>query len=121
MTPKAKRIAFLTEWIAGKRKEISALGSGVRSSADSCDEALALSSIREAQAEIEVLQDLSDDTARVETLTAGTVEDLHRRVAYTVESAAYSGHVPCRETFTHIKGQHRATIQFREASNVGSI
>lgn len=125
MTPKARRIDFLTKWAARRRADNAELdrlyGNGVRPSYVSCDEALNQVAAEQAEAEIKALEPLSDDTAKVVTITSTSADRLAQRVEEEIRQSGYLGLQVWREVFTSNPGVYTATIQFREASDVGSV
>lgn len=125
MTPKQRRIDFLNRLVArmldANADLVRQYGSGVRPGWVSCDEALNLTSAQQAEAEIKALEPLSDDTAKVVTITSHSAERLAQRVEEEIRQSGYLGLQVRRETFTRINGVFTATIQYREASDVGGV
>jgi hypothetical protein len=111
MIPKQKRITFLEGYIARKKVELDAIPSGVRSGAYSTDEAILMGEISVAKNEIEDLADLPDNTARVTTIIATSLDDLKARTQREIDRAAEDGLNVRRATYSEIKGLYSGKIQ----------
>lgn len=106
MIPKQKRITFLEGYIARKKVELDAIPSGVRSG-----EAILMGEISVAKNEIEDLADLPDNTARVTTIIATSLDDLKARTQREIDRAAEDGLNVRRATYSEIKGLYSGKIQ----------
>lgn len=111
MTPKQERIAFLEGYIARKKAELDAIPSGVRSGAYSTDEAMLMSEISKAKHEIEDLADLPDNTARVTTIIATSLDDLKAQAQREIDRATDAGLIVRRATYWEINGLYSGKLQ----------